>query len=347
MADSDTPTPAPDQAEVVEFSAGDDQAIQVRIAEDDVWLTAQGMADLFGQKLRNVQTHVRNIFDDGELEEDDYKRILPIEGRGRPQPIYPLDVIISVGYRVKSPEGIKFRQWATRTLKTKLQDEYRARHDEQRRLIGKLDNALQLAVDAIDTHDASPEQAKAIVSVIQQYARSFSLLLQYDEGRLPEPGQAGDVIELDSMVALTLPQARKAIATLKADLSEKGEATDLFGRERGDGLEGILGNIEQSFGGMALYPTIADRAANLLYFVIKDHPFTDGNKRIGSLLFAYYLSKNGMLLRNDGSPRFDDASLVAIALLIAESKPDDREQMIRLVMGLIGSHIETREKQAA
>jgi prophage maintenance system killer protein len=316
----------------VQFVApSDDVRIDVRIDSETVWLTQAQIAELFGRKQQAISHHVRKVFLEGELERGSNTKKIGIASSDRPVTLYSLDVIISVGYRVKSHRGTQFRIWATRTLKERLIQGYR----DRRRLEGKgLDdvrNALGLARNVLDAPELGNKEARAVLSVIERYARSWSLLLRYDERRLPEqPAQP-----TRKMVRLTLAQARKAIGGLQRDLRAKGEASDLFGHERGDALAGILGTIEQSFGGELLYPSVEVRAANLLYFLIKDHPFTDGNKRIGSLLFLHYLDKNSRLLRPDGSLRFDDNALVALALLIAESKPAERELMVRLVVGLL------------
>jgi prophage maintenance system killer protein len=176
------------------------------------------------------------------------------------------------------------------------------------------------------------DEGRAVLAVVQQYTRAWRLLLEYDEERLAEaparpvaPGKP-----------LTLEEARTAAATLREDLRNRGEAGALFGQERGDALAGILGAIEQTFGGEPLYPSAQARAAHLLYFVIKDHPFSDGNKRIGTLLFLDYLRRNGLLLREDGAPRLADNAMVALALLIAESDSAHKDLMIRLVLNLLG-----------
>jgi prophage maintenance system killer protein len=172
---------------------------------------------------------------------------------------------------------------------------------------------------------------RAVLNVVTRYTRSWRLLLQYDEDRLPESPSS----PTQSKAGLSLDSSRRAIAELKQALMAKGEATTLFGQERGDALDAILGSIEQTFGGQALYPSVESRAAHLLYFVIKDHPFSDGNKRIGSFLFLIYLDRNGRLISADGTPRFADNALVAVALLVAESDPAQKELLIRLIQNLM------------
>ena len=175
------------------------------------------------------------------------------------------------------------------------------------------------------------DEGRAVLEVVQQYTRAWKLLLEYDEGRLAET----PVHPVKPAADLSLANARTVIARLRESLAGRGEATDLFGAERGDQLHGILGAIEQTFGGQPLYPTVQARAAHLLYFVIKDHPFVDGNKRIGTLLFLEYLRRNRMLTRADGRPRLADNAMVALALLVAESEPAQKDLMIRLILNLL------------
>jgi prophage maintenance system killer protein len=175
------------------------------------------------------------------------------------------------------------------------------------------------------------EQGRAVLDVVQRYTRAWRLLLEYDEDRLA----TSPAHPIEPSGELTLKDARAAIGDLRTSLASRNESSDLFGRERGNPLHGILGAIEQTFAGEPLYPSAQARAAHLLYFVIKDHPFTDGNKRIGTLLFLEYLRRNGLLLRQDGQPRLADNAMVALALLVAESNPKQKELMIRLILNLL------------
>ena len=240
------------------------------------------MAELFGRERSVISKHVRNVFEEAELEPGAVRaRFAHTADDGKTYQVeyYSLDAIISVGYRVNSKRGTQFRIWATRTLRDHL-------------------------------------------------LRGYTL----HERRLAErPARPAVPTE-----TLTLTNARDAAARLREDLTSRGEAGALFGQERGDALAGILGAIEQTFDGEPLYPSAQARAAHLLYFVIKDHPFGDGNKRIGTLLFLEYLRRNGLLLCEDGQPRLADNAMVALALLIAESAPAQKELMIRLVLNLLG-----------
>jgi prophage maintenance system killer protein len=313
---------APFEEQAVFIASGDGPEIDVRIGGETVWLTTEQMANLFGRDVSVVRRHVRSVFEEGELpNEGYYRQFLPVIGPGRPEPTFNLDVIISVGYRVKSQRGVEFRQWATRTLRQRLIGDYRRRADEASHVLAGLKNIERLAHDA--TISGSNETL-AVLRLIEKYARSWHLLLQYDEKKLPPPPEEPS----KRMAKITYRQAVNIIDRFKYSLAEKGQATDLFGKERGDGLSSILANLEQTWGGMPVYPNVESRAAHLLYFVIKNHPFFDGNKRIGSLLFLRYLEKNDR-------PLLDESALVALALLIAESDPKQKEIVSRLTVSLM------------
>lgn len=304
------------------FIAPDDGVqISVQIGGETVWLTAAQMAELFERDASVIRRHVRNVFRQGELTEENNRQNLPVIGAGRPEPAYSLDVIISVGYRVKSQRGVEFRQWATRTLREHLIKNYRRRAEESSQILAGLKN-IELLAQGATTVD--PGDTEEILALIERYARSWHLLLQYDEKKLPPP--SGEPSK--RMTRLTPRQATKIIHKFKNSLAQKGQATDLFGRDRGDGLASILGNLEQTWGGQPVYPNVETRAAHLLYFVIKNHPFFDGNKRIGSLLFLHYLEKNNR-------PLLNESALVALALLIAESDPRQKDVVVRLIISLM------------
>lgn len=307
------------------FIVPDDGAeIDVRLESETVWLTAAQMAALFDRDQSVIRRHVRNTFAEKEVPDDEgYRQNLPVTAPtgGRPEPAYSLDVIISVGYRVKSRRGVEFRRWATRVLKERLIGDYRRRAEEAANILAGLKNIELLARDAAidDGYDSA-----GVLALIEKYARSWHILLQYDEKQLPPPSMEPS----KRMARLTLKQAAKIIDQFRKSLAQKGQATPLFGRDRGDELASILGNLEQTWGGSPVYPNVETRAAHLLYFVIKDHPFLDGNKRIGSLLFLHYLNKNRR-------PLLEKSALVALALLIAESDPKHKEVIIRLVANLM------------
>lgn len=313
--------------------------VDVRLDGETVWLTQQQMAELFGRERSVITKHVRNVFSEGELAPGaTCAKFAQVQSEGRRTITrdvdhYNLDVIISVGYRVKSLRGTQFRIWATRTLREHLLHGYTLNERRLReRGLGEIEQTLGLLARTLTSHALVTDEGRAVLEVVQRYTRAWRLLLEYDEDRLAE-APARPVAPTSP---LSLDDARTAAASLRDDLAPRGEAGALFGQERGDSLAGILGAIEQTFDGEALYASAQARAAHLLYFVIKDHPFSDGNKRIGTLLFLEYLRRNGLLTRGDGSPRLADNAMVALALLIAESDPGQKDLMIRLVLNLLG-----------
>jgi len=309
-----------------------DLRLEVQLEHETVWLTQAQMAELFGRERSVITKHLGNVFREGELAKESNVQNMHIASSDRPVALYSLDVVISVGYRVKSKRGTDFRIWATRTLRDHLVRGYTL---NERRLrekgVGEMEQAIALLSRTLERHDLVTGEGRAVLDVVQRYARTWRLLLEYDENRLP----AAPAGAQGPGVSLGLDEARTIIGRLRTQLAQGGEAGALFGQERGEQLDGILAAIEQTFGGEPLYPTLEARAAHLFYFVIKDHPFADGNKRIGSLLFLEYLARNGSLLGRDGTPRFADNALVALALLIAESDPAQKELMIRLTINLI------------
>jgi prophage maintenance system killer protein len=325
--------------EVVLYEAPDGEVrLDVRLERETVWLTQLQMATLFGTTPENVLMHLKNVYAEKELaERSTTKDFLAVRTEGkrrvrRKLKHYNLDAIISVGYRVSSKHGTQFRIWATRTLKDHLLRGYTLNEKRLREKgLGEIEQAVSLLTRTLTQHALVTDEGRAVLEVVQQYTRAWRLLLEYDEGRL-----AGTPAHpLKPTADLSLEAARGAIARLRESLAGRGEASDLFGQERSDQLHGLLGAIEQTFGGEPLYSTVQARAAHLLYFVIKDHPFADGNKRIGTLLFLEYLRRNRILVRADGSPRLADNAMVALALLVAESEPAQKDLMIRLVLNLL------------
>lgn len=320
--------------EIALYEAPDGQIrLDVRLERETVWLSQAQMAELFGRERSVITRHVNNVFGEGELTKESNVQKLHIASSDKPVVAYSLDVIISVGYRVNSKRGTQFRIWATRTLRDHVLQGYSL---NERRLrekgLGEIEQAVALLARTLDHQGLVTDEGRAVLDVVQQYARSWRLLLEYDEDRLPEAPARPSHPTAD----LTLDAARRAIVQMRDALAERAEVTGLFGQERGEQLSGILRSIEQTFDGQPLYPSVEARAAHLLYFVIKDHPFVDGNKRIGSLLFLEYLRLNGALLRSDSTPRFADNALVALALLVAESDARHKLLMIRVILNLLG-----------
>jgi len=315
------------------FTSNDGQAqLEVALEQETAWLSQAQMGELFDTTPENVLTHLQNIFKDEELiEQATTKKSLVVRQEGKRQvrrriKHYNLDAIISVGYRVSSKRATQFRQWATQVLKDHLVQGYTL---NQRRLTERgieFEQAVNLLSRTLTNQGLVSSEGEAVARVISDYARSWSLLQGYDEQQLAEVG----IKQLD-MQPLELDETLKAIGELKRILIAKGEATELFGQLRGDGLTSALATIEQGFGDELFYPNIATRAAHLLYFVIKNHPLADGNKRCGSFLFLWYLRRNASLLAKPVEQLINDNTLVALALLVAESLPDQKTLMIRLI----------------
>lgn len=304
-------------------------AVDVRLDGDTVWLTQEQMTQLFGRERSVITKHIRNVFKEGELEEKSNVQNLHIPRSDKPVRLYNLDVIISVGYRVKSPQGVQFRQWATRLLREHLTRGYTLNQQRLQTNAAELEAALELVHKAAQTAELNADTGRGLVDIITRYAHTFLWLQRYDEGLLTEPAsQPGGTLP-------TVAEARQALARLKADLMQRGEATDLFARERGEGLPALLGNLDQSVFGEPAYPSVEAKAAHLLYFVIKNHPFADGNKRSGAFLFVDFLHRNGRLLNAQGHPVINDTGLAALALLVAESDPAQKDVLIRLVMHML------------
>ncbi|MCF8056917.1 MAG: virulence RhuM family protein [Desulfocapsa sp.] len=307
--------------------------ITVHLADETVWLTLNQMAEIFDRDKSVISRHLRNVFQTGELtKEATVAKNATVQNEGgrevtRNIEWFNLDVIISVGYRVNSKRGTQFRIWATSILKDHLVKGYTL---NQRRLAEKgileAQQVLSLLTNTLENQNLVSDEGRSVLNIVNQYAKTWQLLLQYDEDNLPPPNTRQVISRV-----LDVDHARKAINSLKEELLAKQEATDLFGNERSEALQGIIGAIQQTFGGEDLYPSIEEKSANLLYFVIKDHPFTDGNKRIGTFLFLLFLQINGQL----GEKYFDNKALVALTLLIAASDPAQKDLLIRLIVNLL------------
>ena len=307
-------------------------SLQVSLDNETVWLSLDQMAMLFDRDKSVISRHIRNIFNEGELEQNltvAKNATVQMEGERevrREIDYYNLDVIISVGYRVKSMRGVQFRQWATQTLKQFLVQGYAINQKRLQEKGVEFSQAVALLSQTLTNQALISDEGKAVIGVMQDYARTWSLLQAYDEQNL-----AAISVQQPEMKSLVFEDVLTAISQLKQELIAKGEATELFGQLRSDGLASAIATIEQGFGGEWFYPNIASRAAHLLYFVIKNHPLADGNKRTGSFLFLWYLHQNQALLAKPVNELINDNTLVALALLVAESLPEQKELMIRLV----------------
>ncbi|WP_232363805.1 virulence protein RhuM/Fic/DOC family protein [Desulfogranum japonicum] len=323
-----TKTDIPDKGEIIIYTPGiKEEDLTVHLVGETVWLTQAQMGALFQRDQSVISRHVNNVFKEGELERKSNMQKMHITNSDKPVSFYNLDVIISVGYRVKSQRGTQFRIWATKILKEHLVKGFTT---NQQRLaekgLAEAQQVLTLLSKTLREHHLVSNEGLSVLQIVSGYASTWRILLQYDENVLPVP----DEKTLDSL-PFSIISVRQNISLLKRDLLEKGEATELFGNERSEHLEGIIGSVFQTFDGHDLYPSLEEKAANLLYFVIKDHPFTDGNKRIGAFLFLLFLEQNELL----HTMRLDNNALVALTLLTATSDPSQKEIVIKLIVNLL------------
>ncbi len=314
------------------FFETDDGSIEVRVEQETVWLSQDQMARIFERERSVITKHLRNVFRDGELAEESVCANFAhtaVDGKTYQTKFFNLDAILSVGYRVNSKRGIHFRQWASRILKEHLTRGYTLDRQRLEHNARELEAALLLVRRTLSNAELAHDAGSGLAEIVVRYTQTFLWLQRYDEGLLTDPrGHPGGALP-------AVGEARAGIATLKADLVAKGQASALFGNERDDGLAALLGNLDQTVFGEPAYPTLESRAAHLLYFVVKNHPFSDGNKRIGAFLFAGFLHRNGRLFGADGSPVVNDVGLAALSLLVAQSRPDEKDVLIRLIMNML------------
>ena len=314
--------------EIYKSKTGETQ-VEVRFEHDTVWLNLNQIAQLFGRDKSVISRHLSAVFRDNELDRHSVvakNATTALDGKTYQVDFYNLDAILSVGYRVNSKQGTQFRIWATQRLRDYLVEGISINKDRLQELEKIVEVISKTTID--QTHDLA--EAKGLLHILNHYTKSFILLNQFDSASLPLQNLNGVVtyqIEYDEAV--------QAIEILKSDLIQKNEATPFFGNQKDKSFEGILRSILQTFDGNYLYPTIEEQSAHLLYFVIKNHPFSDGNKRIGAFLFVWFLEKNSHLLKHNGERKINDNALTALALLVAQSNPEDKELMIRLICNLI------------
>ena len=323
-----------EEQKIVIYQTEDGQTqIDVRLENETVWLTQAQMAELFETDRTSIVRHINNIYRVNELErEATCAKIAQVQTEGNRQvtrtiPYFNLDMIISVGYRVNSKRGVKFRQWANRVLKEYLVKGYaineRIRHEqigELRQLVGMLGRTLQ------NQAVISTDETTALFEVVTDYTYALDTLDNYDYERL-----AIDKTTKQEKFHATYENAMEAINGLR----EKFGGSALFGNEKDESFKSSIGQIYQTFGGDELYPSVEEKAAMLLYLVTKNHSFSDGNKRIAATLFLWFLNNNGILYREDGSKRLADNTLVALTLMIAESKTEEKDVMVKVVVNLI------------
>ncbi len=309
---------------------------------ETLWANQVQMAQLFDVNVRTVNEHLINIFSTEELEENrTIRNFRTVRSEGKRQVRreilhYNLDAIIAVGYRVNSKKATAFRRWATKILREHLTRGYTLNESRLAQLedgMRDAHRAIELAKTAIGTHmnpnNDNTDLTAEVLNILERYTRTFTLLESFDSQEIASPKGVAATHELSYL------ECQNIITDIKADLMAREEATPLFGMEREHGLDQVIGSIYQTFGGDDLYPTIEDKAAHVLYLTIKDHPFSDGNKRIGSFLFVYFLNKSNYLFREDGENKINDNALVVLALLVAESNPKDKDLLINLIKQLI------------
>lgn len=304
---------------------------------DTVWATEQQLMELFGKARRTIGAHIKNIYEEGELDkESTWREFRQVQKEGerevsRKVSIYNLDIIISVGYRVKSQVGTEFRKWATQRLKEYLLKGYsinqKLLQTEQQKV-----ETLQLEINHLNEELLQTQKTltDGLLSIISHYSKSFELLDKYDKDELSSENLTKDLIYI-----INYEDVKNAIQQLKSDLISKGEASELFGNEKDESFQGILGSISQTVFGELAYPTIEEQAVQLLYSIVKGHPFSDGNKRIGSFIFVWFLEQNRHHLNEKGERKINDNTLVTLALAVAQSLPEQRETVQKLIMNLI------------
>jgi len=323
------------KGEIIIFeTSGKEIELKVRLEKESVWLSLNQIAELFGTDKSGVSRHIKNIFKSGEVKQTSVvAKIATTASDGKTYNVdyYNLDVILSVGYRVNSKKATQFRIWATDVLKRYILDGYTV---NEKRLLETQENfkKLQLTIEFLKRKSRAKMlkgQEKEILDLLADYSKTLTILEEYDKDNLKKLGAGKAIFRLE------YEKLRNVIFDLKKELIKKKEAGDIFGMERGDAFRGIIGNIYQTFAQKELYKTTSEKAAHLLYFIIKDHPFSDGNKRIGSFVFVYFLDKNNYLHRETGEKKINDNALAALALLVAESDPKEKEQMIALITQLL------------
>ena len=301
--------------EIVLFNTEDNEVkLEVPVNGETVWLSANQMAALFDRDEKTIRKHINNVFSENEVNKDNNTQKMRVEGVKQLVPYYTLDVIISVGYRVKSKRGVEFRKWANSVLKQYILQGYAVNSSR----IAQLGEVIRVMKRTENTLDS-----RQVLSVIEKYSKALNMLDSYDHQNMNRPKGSNDTDRL------TYEECINVISHMRF-----GDESALFGREKDDSFKGSIGNIYQSFGGQELYPSLEEKAAHLLYFITKNHSFLDGNKRIAATMFLYFLNKNGVLFA-DGGKLIDDHTLVALTIMIAESKPEEKEMMITVVMNCL------------
>jgi prophage maintenance system killer protein len=320
-----------DQIAIYQTDDGQTQ-IEVRMERDTLWLSLQQIADLFGRDKSVISRHLKNIFERNELEQVSVvakNATTAADGKTYQVEYYNLDAIISVGYRVNSVQGTRFRQWAANVLRQHLVQGYtlnQQRLEAQQEKLAELKQAIALSARLIHNKNLSPDESRGILAILEKYSHALTVLDDYDHQRLQVVGT-----RTLAQPKITYDEAMQQIRLWRS----KENLGGLFGNEKDDSFKSSLETIYQTFDGKELYPSIEEKAANLLYFIVKNHSFSDGNKRIAAAIFVWFLERQDFLYNAAGEKRIADNALVAFTLLIAESKPDEREIMVKVIINLI------------
>ncbi|MDO8489885.1 MAG: virulence protein RhuM/Fic/DOC family protein [bacterium] len=326
------------KGEIVIYQSGKDVLMDVVFENETVWLSLNQIAKLFGRDKSVISRHLTYIFRENELDKKSVvakNATTASDGKTYQVEYYNLDAILSVGYRVSSKQATQFRVWATSVLRDHVLKGYTINEkrikENQALKLKELEKTVSLLQGVIRSRALNQAQTEGLLSVITDYASSWVLLQQYDAGDTSiKKGKTKGISTIEEEESI------EVILALKNHLEKKKESSDIFGVERQKGaIGGILQSIRQSFGGKEVYLSLEEKAAHLLYFIIKQHPLIDGNKRVASLLFIFFLSKNQHLYKKNGERKVNDNALVALALLIAESKPNEKEVMVSLVTNLL------------
>ena len=319
--------------EIIIYQTEDGEtSIDVTLEKDTIWLRQEQIGELFDRDRTVISKHINNIFKEKELDRQSNVQNLHIANSDKPVTLYNLDVIISVGYRVKSVRGTQFRIWANKVLKDYLTKGFAINEKwvkEQSRQLEELKQTVKLLGNVIENKTLNSDEATGLLKILTDYTYALDILDQYDHQVLELGPTTGK-----EFFQINYTEAKTAIKGLHT----KFGGSSLFGNEKDESFQGSLAAIYQTFGGEYVYPSVEEKAANLLYFVIKNHSFSDGNKRIAAFLFVWFLEKNRILYKKDGNRKIADNALVALTLMIAESKPEEKEVMVKVVVNLINNN---------
>ena len=316
------------RGEVIIFQAPDGSVeLDVRLERENLWLSLAQMAALFDRDKSVISRHINNVFRESELDRDaTVAEFATVQAEGTRQvtrvlELYNLDAIISVGYRVNSLRGTQFRIWATRVLRDHLLQGYSV----NAKRLQEMNRAFRLVSSMADRRELSGDEAKALLRIVGEYGRALELLDDYDHQRIRIPASTSR-----SAVPLEYEEALRLVGIMRS----RSPDTPLFGVEKDKGLASALGAVMQTSGGVELYPSLEEKSANLLYFLVKNHAFVDGNKRIGAALFLWFLERNGILVK-EGRRIVSDSTLVAVTLMIAESRPEEKDLLVGILFNLL------------